>query len=277
MNEKDYNNTFRFTLTQGNILLCEKIFDADKFNPFTRYSIDIRDILPRAITKLQKVLSKKKYDIMLDCGNNVYYDLYHYTQDMIDLYPQEIKNDLRYSPQTIIQQIEEKTIRGVECKIGFYINENPIVERLFYVDGFNTVARWSVDVETYYVTRAYQTRHGIGYMTNADLPISYIKINPNETNVDTGYQGTFRKSVLDLDLLKYALSCDKYYNSDWSPKKLVITCCDQVDEKKNKSDEYQIPLTKENKTLCLTPKEIGEELNVFKTIPCDSEKGFLLI
>ena len=135
----------------------------------------------------------------------------------------------------------------------------------------------SSDVETYYVTRAYQTRHGIGYMTNADLPISYIKINPNETNVDTGYQGTFRKSVLDLDLLKYALSCDKYYNSDWSPKKLVITCCDQVDEKKNKSDEYQIPLTKENKTLCLTPKEIGEELNVFKTIPCDSEKGFLLI
>jgi hypothetical protein len=146
MNEKDYNNTFRFTLLQGNVLLCEKVFDADKFNPFTRYSIDIRDILPRAITKLQKVLSKKKYDIMLDCGSNTYYDLYHYTQDMIDLYPQEIKNDLRYYPQTIVQQIEEKTIRGVECKIGFYINENPIVERLFYVDGFNPVARYSVDV-----------------------------------------------------------------------------------------------------------------------------------
>ncbi len=146
MNEKDYNNTFRFTLMQGNVLLCEKIFDADKFNPFTRYSIDIRDILPRAITKLQKVLSKKKYDIMFDCGNNNYYDLYHYRQDIIDSYPQEIRNDLRYYPQTIIQQIEDKTIRGVECKIGFYINENPIVERLFYVDGFNPVARWSLDV-----------------------------------------------------------------------------------------------------------------------------------
>jgi hypothetical protein len=146
MSEKEYNNTFRFALYQGNVLLCEKIFDADKFNPFTRYSINIREILPRAITKLQKTLSKKKYDIIFDCGNNAYYDLYHYTQNLIDSYPQKFKNDLRYSPQAIVQQIEDKTIRGVECKIGFYINENPIVERLFYVDGFNPVARWSLDV-----------------------------------------------------------------------------------------------------------------------------------
>jgi hypothetical protein len=146
MNEKEYSNTFRFALMQGNVLLCEKIFDADKFNPFTRYSIDIRDILPRAITKLQKTLSRKKYDILWDCGSNTCYDLYHFNQDILESYPSQIKNDLRYNPQAIIQQIEEKTIRGVECKIGFYINENPIVERVFYVDGFNPVARWSTDV-----------------------------------------------------------------------------------------------------------------------------------
>jgi len=155
MNDKDYNNTFKFVLRQGNLLLCEKIFDADKFNPFTRYSIDIRDILPRAITKLQKILSKKKYDILFEVGRidtsiknsaNHYYDLYHHTQNIIDSYPQQIKNNLRYNPQTIIQQIDDKTIKGVECKIGFYINENPIVERVFYVDGYNPVSRWSVDV-----------------------------------------------------------------------------------------------------------------------------------
>jgi hypothetical protein len=53
---------------------------------------------------------------------------------------------MRYNPQVITQKIEEKTIRGVECKIGLYINDKPIVERIFYVDGFNPVARWSVDV-----------------------------------------------------------------------------------------------------------------------------------
>jgi len=155
MSEKEYSNTFKFTLHQGNVLLCEKIFDADQFNPFTRYSIDIREILPRAITKLQKVLSKKKYDVLFDVGRfdvtdpeseNIYYDLYHHVQDIIESYPQQIRNDLRYNPQVIVQHIDDKTIRGVECKIGFYINENPIVERLFYVDGYNPVARWSVDV-----------------------------------------------------------------------------------------------------------------------------------
>ena len=154
MNEKEYSNTFRFALYQSNVLLCEKIFDANKFNPFTRYSIDIRDILPRAITKLQKTLSKRSYDTIIETGKTVAdcstlndgYNLFKYHQTMINKYPKEYRDEMYYNPQPIVQQIEEKTIRGVECKIGFYINENPIVERLFYVDGFNTVARWSVDV-----------------------------------------------------------------------------------------------------------------------------------
>jgi hypothetical protein len=155
MSEKEYNNEFRFSLYQEKTLLCEKIFNADQFNPFTRYSIDIRDILPRAITKLQKTLSKRSYDVIAEVGRidvsipdseNHEYDLYAYHQEMINLYPAQYRNEMRYNPTLIVQQIEEKTIRGVECKIGFYINNNPIVERLFYVDGFNPVARWSYDL-----------------------------------------------------------------------------------------------------------------------------------
>jgi len=142
-NEKENNNAFRFVLTQGNVLFCETTFDADKFNPFTRYSINIRDILPRAITKLQKTLSRNSYETFVECGN---YELYAYARDIINSYPPQIKHDLKYNPQPIVQQIEEKTIRGVECKIGLYINENPIVERIFYVDGFNPIARYSIDV-----------------------------------------------------------------------------------------------------------------------------------
>lgn len=142
MTEKEYNNEFKFSLTQGDVLLCENVFDADQFNPFTRYSIDIREILPRAITKLQKTLSKRSYVTQL--SNDM--DLFQYHQKMINSYPQEYRSDMRYIPQSIIQQIEEKTIKGVECKIGLYINDKPIVERVFYVDGFNPVARWSVDV-----------------------------------------------------------------------------------------------------------------------------------
>lgn len=148
MNEKEFNNVFRFSLYQENVLMCEKVFSADQFNPFTRYSIDIREILPRAITSLQKILSRRSYETQF----SETLDFYKYNQKMISLYKQEYRKEMYYNPQPIVQQIEEKTIRGVECKLGFYINDKPIVERMFYVDGFNPVARWSMDLVNTVVT-----------------------------------------------------------------------------------------------------------------------------
>lgn len=146
MSNKKYNNEFKFSLTQEDLLLCEKIFNADNFNPFTRYFIDIRDILPQAITKLQRVLSKKSYDVEYDCGNEVYYDFLKYTQNIINSYPRKYQKGMKYNPISVKHEFEDKVIRGVECKIGFYINDNPIVERIFYVDGYNPIARYSVDL-----------------------------------------------------------------------------------------------------------------------------------
>ncbi|MFA5207162.1 MAG: hypothetical protein WC428_00530 [Candidatus Paceibacterota bacterium] len=146
MNEKERSNMFRFSLYQENVLLCEKIFDADQFNPFTRYSIDIRDILPRTITRLQKTLSRRNYNTSFNISKTKAYGLFGYYQTMVNAYPKEQRDGMYYSPQPIVQQIEEKTIRGVECKIGFYINNKPIVERTFYVDGFNPIARWSTEI-----------------------------------------------------------------------------------------------------------------------------------
>lgn len=142
MIEKDFNNEFKFSLYQGDVLICENMFDADQFNPFTRYTINIRDILRRSISKLQKTLSKKYYITELSGG----FDLYQHQLKLINKYPYAYRQDMRYNPQSIVQQIEDKVIKGVECKIGFYINDKPIVERVFYVDGFNPVSRWSMDV-----------------------------------------------------------------------------------------------------------------------------------
>ena len=85
-------------------------------------------------------------------------------------------------------------------------------------------------IRTFYMTRAYQCRHGNGYMTNEDLDNSYITHNPLEVNTDEGFQGEFRKTVLDIDLLQYAISCDHYENPK-SKRILVVTCLDQVPEK----------------------------------------------
>ena len=119
--------------------------------------------------------------------------------------------------------------------------------------------------QTYYVTRAYQTRHGNGFLSNIDLDKSYIKINPLETNVDTGAQGVFRRSVLDLDQLKYAVSCDKNYN--YFNGNLVITCMDHVGDK--------IPATKNGNSKYYMSMEIIAELKLNDLYTSNSDKGFL--
>jgi adenylosuccinate synthase len=122
-------------------------------------------------------------------------------------------------------------------------------------------------IETYYVTRAYQTRHGNGPMTNEGMDISYITPNPKETNVDTGYQGIFRRSVLDYDLLKYALRCDLHHNPD-SKKTIVFTCLDQV-------KESLIPVTKQGVLQSLYPTQLANWLGIFNVKVSNSDKGFL--
>lgn len=80
--------------------------------------------------------------------------------------------------------------------------------------------------ELYYISRVYQTRHGNG-------PLSYehlqprLKARPHETNQYNEWQGHQRTSLLDVDMLNYALSCDANYHAD-CPKHLVLTCADQL-------------------------------------------------
>lgn len=86
----------------------------------------------------------------------------------------------------------------------------------------------------YLITRAYQTRHGIGPMSNQHLPHN-IQENPLETNVRNRFQGEFRRSLLDLSLLEYGVQRDSFLAAD-PDKCLVITCLDHV------GDEYRFTL-----------------------------------
>lgn len=81
--------------------------------------------------------------------------------------------------------------------------------------------------EVWYVTRAYQTRHGHGPMTNEEIPMTLVNLE-GETNVENPYQGMFRRSLLDLDLLKYALQQDRKEKRRVQEERLVITCLDQM-------------------------------------------------
>ena len=74
-------------------------------------------------------------------GNNKSYDLIDYPESGVNLWGDEY-----YDPISVNKVIGELKLNGVECKIRLYINDKLIVERDFYVKGFNPVARYSYDV-----------------------------------------------------------------------------------------------------------------------------------
>lgn len=78
----------------------------------------------------------------------------------------------------------------------------------------------------YYLTRAYQTRHGNGWMPAESYPVSLIN-NLHETNGAEGHQGEFRKGILDTDMLRYALQCDASFSGN-AEKQMVVSCMDQL-------------------------------------------------
>jgi len=119
---------------------------------------------------------------------------------------------------------------------------------LLHENAGGNVANASKGMEVWLVTRAYQTRHGNGPMTNEQLPHN-IKANPQETNVCNPFQGQFRRSLLDLDLLAYAINRDKLLRArqNWH---VVITCLDHI------RNEYRF--TQQGQIIC-----------------CDNERDFV--
>jgi hypothetical protein len=67
-------------------------------------------------------------------------------------------------------------------------------------------------------------------MTNLEITEpGDIIVDPNETNIVHAFQGDFRRSFLDLDLLDYAVSKDPMLK-DGNRDVLVLTCVDHLKE-----------------------------------------------
>ena len=80
------------------------------------------------------------------------------------------------------------------------------------------------EIEIYYITRCYQTRHGAGWMSN-NKEIDLINTE-DEINVFNEWQTNFRIGEIDYDLINHALRIDNCY-SGFLKKNIVITCLDQ--------------------------------------------------
>ncbi len=144
--EKQDNN-FRFVLSLKNDKITEELFSADLYNPVVRYSVNIREMIPTIISSLQKALSMKSNDLTF--VDKFGYNSLKYYKHLCEI------NELDYFKLRIPQQqvkINPLTGKpysqkgGTEFKFGLYINQNTIVERNFYVDGYNPESRFSSEL-----------------------------------------------------------------------------------------------------------------------------------
>lgn len=99
------------------------------------------------------------------------------------------------------------------------------------------------NLDTYYVTRCYGTRHGHGVLSNEHLGSPILKNNEFEQNHINPWQDDFRTAILDFDLIHYAIKCDQSYGKNIQSN-LVVTCMDQIDNPKItiKDDIYDLDL-----------------------------------
>lgn len=142
MTEKEYTQNqsdFKFIVFQGKEKIVERIFSADLFNPIIRYSVDIRDKIPSITQRLQNVMSRRNLNHIEGKYNNL-----KYYKDLVKFFNLD---DNKLKKPVYSKYINgEKTIKGVECKFGLYINDNPIVERKIYVDNYNPACRFSSEI-----------------------------------------------------------------------------------------------------------------------------------
>jgi adenylosuccinate synthase len=76
------------------------------------------------------------------------------------------------------------------------------------------------DIDTYYVSRTYLTRHGAGPLPGEDSALAFA----DDTNVEHKYQGRIRFAPLDMAPLRDRCNID----SEGQAYTLVLTHCDQL-------------------------------------------------
>lgn len=194
-----------------------------------------------------------KYDFVIDKKINYIIDYYNnltVNEELYDAYHIELNKLVHngFSPEDFLKSckffIENTVIVNMEKDYNFnnsfdyFIyegNQGVLLDKFhgFFPHvtyGHTTNKTVNFVNEVFYVTRAYTTKHGNGFLQNESIEMLPLINNEDEQNLNNIYQGHFRHSLLSYDYLRYAIEADGTdLNYSASTKKnLVITCMDQI-------------------------------------------------
>jgi len=142
-------------------------------------------------------------------------------------------SELSYEHKHIIFEGAQGTLLDSKC--GFFPNvtrsRTTVKNAIKLIKSIDDLIYEQIIV--HYITRSYLTRHGNGFFPNvieSSKFNTYFNENKDETNVYNKFQGEFKKTFLNFDLLKYAIECNRKYLNDIliNEEILTITCLDQL-------------------------------------------------
>jgi adenylosuccinate synthase len=238
-------------------------------NLHTLFSIKVHELFDRGqlIKKLHKIQQNWVNSRLLALGINeiseawqeriVSEDILYYFLDEVDFF---IKKCVITDHQ-ILKKFSTIIFEGAQGLLldevkGFYPH---VTRSCTGIKNALTIAKAAgiSNLEVFYMTRAYLTRHGSGPLPFELNVLPYLGI-VDQTNVTNLYQGSLRFAWLNLDLLQQAIFVDLIdaKNKISIQPNLVVTCMDQLDS--------QVQFIKDNKLIKVSKDQLLKSIqNVF--------------
>jgi adenylosuccinate synthase len=190
------------------------------------FAIDLQS--PNVFFAKMGLIKQYYRSLLVDDAEKVHFniELDKFEGDFINLVKQDLFSISDYSLLNHYDNIIFEGSQGIMLDMDHGLFPNVTFANTTSKNAWEIINQLKVipEVNTYYITRCYLTRHGNGWMPN-ETPIKLIN-NEEEINVLNPWQGQFRIGEIDYDLINYAITIDKQYNE--SPNHtLVVTCLDQ--------------------------------------------------
>ena len=213
---------------------------------YEEYRITVMDLLytEKLRKKLQKIQDeyvpqrlKNEYHISIEDLSKKYKDLLKNEEniDMTIFYVQEFLENVQIMGDYILKRFDNIVFEGAQ---GLMLDQG-CKKFLPNVTTSNTGIKNVMDIlknldfkgnlEIYYISRCYVTRHGRGLLPTEVKGKPYKKI-VDMTNIPNEFQESLRFGNLDIDLLVYGINRDLQNLSFSAEINIVFTCFDQLDD-----------------------------------------------
>lgn len=213
---------------------------------YEEYRITVMDLLniDSLRDKLEKIQNeyvpqrlKNKYHISIKELPEEYRKLFENKENinMTIFYVQEFLKNTQIMGDFILKRFDNVVFEGAQglmldqgCE-RFWPNVTTSNTGIKNVMDILKNLRFKGNLEIYYISRCYVTRHGRGLLPTEVKSKPYEKI-VDLTNIPNEFQESLRFGNLDVDLLTYGINMDLQNLSFPAEINIVFTCFDQLDD-----------------------------------------------